>query len=180
VIPSAILGRYARSLADVVFEKNLEPDVAGDLRTYAEIFGAVPDLLEVFHTPAIPRDAKERLLNELMARYPINSITSNFLRILLRHNRMRYFSQILESYLKMTNERKGILSARVTAAAPLSQQEIGRLVERLAGITGKLVDIETRTDADLLGGVVVQLGSTVYDGSIRSRLAEMRRRLSKA
>ena len=180
MIPSAILGRYARSLADVVFEKNLEPDVAGDLRTYAEIFGAVPDLLEVFHTPAIPRDAKERLLNELMARYPVNLITSNFLRILLRHNRMRYFSQILESYLKMTNERKGILSARVTAAAPLSQQEIGRLVERLAGITGKLVDIETRTDADLLGGVVVQLGSTVYDGSIRSRLAEMRRRLSKA
>lgn len=180
MIPSAILGRYARSLADVVFEKNLEPDVAGDLRTYAEIFSAVPDLLEVFHTPAMPRDAKERLLNELMARYPVNPITSNFLRILLRHNRIRYFSQILESYLKMTNERKGILSARVTAAAPLSQQEIGRLVERLAGITGKLVDIETRTDADLLGGVVVQLGSTVYDGSIRSRLAEMRRRLSKA
>jgi len=114
-----------------------------------------------------------------MAQHPVNPVTSNFLRILLRHNRIRFFSQILEIYLKAINERKGIVSATVTTAAQLSKQEIERLAERLAAVTGKLVNIELRTDADLLGGVVVQVGSTVYDGSVRTRLAEVKRRLSE-
>ena len=179
MIPSAVFGRYARSLTDVVLEKNLEPEVTGDLKTYGEIFRAVPDLLEALDTPAIPREAKEKLLDEVMAQHPVNPVTSNFLRILLRHNRIRFFSQILEIYLKAINERKGIVSATVTTAAQLSKQEIERLAERLAAVTGKLVNIELRTDADLLGGVVVQVGSTVYDGSVRTRLAEVKRRLSE-
>jgi F-type H+-transporting ATPase subunit delta len=179
VIPSAILGRYARSLADVVYEKDLEPDVTRDLKTYSEIFQAVPDLLETFHTPAVPRDVKEKLLGEVMVQYPLHVITSNFLRILLRHNRIRFFQQIFEGYLKSVNERKGILSARVTTVQPLSQQEIERLGKSLAEITGKQVNMELQTDADLLGGVIVQVGSTVYDGSIRTQLAEMRRRLAE-
>jgi ATP synthase F1 delta subunit len=153
--------------------------VTGDLKTYGEIFRMVPDLLVAFHTPAVPRDAKERLLDEVMAQHPVNPITSNFLRILLRHNRLRFLSQIFEIYLKAVNERKGVVSAMVTTAAPLSQQKIVGLAERLAAITGKLVNIELRTDADLLGGVVVQVGSTVYDGSVRTQLAEVRRRLSE-
>ena len=72
MIPSAILGRYARSLAEVVFEENVEQKVTEDLKTYSEIFRAVPDLLEVFHSPAVPRESKEKLLSELMAQYPVN------------------------------------------------------------------------------------------------------------
>jgi len=178
VIPSAVLGRYATALTDVVWEENLEPAVTRDLEAYSEIFRAVPDLLEAFHAPAVPRDAKEKLLDEIMAKYPVHRVTSNFLRVLLRHNRIRFFQQIYESYLTSASERKGILTATVTAAAPLSRQEIDRLGERLAEITGKRVNMEMRTDADLLGGVIVQMGSTVYDGSIRSQLDELRRRLT--
>ena len=179
MIPSAILGRYARSLADVVFEENLEEKITEDLRTYSEIFRAVPDLLEVFHSPAVPRENKEKLLGELMARYPVNPITSNFLRILLQHNRIRYFQQILDGFLKSVNERKGVVSAQVTAAAPLSGQELKNLADRLADITGKMINIELKTDASLLGGVVVQIGSTIFDGSIRTQLADMKRRLAE-
>jgi F-type H+-transporting ATPase subunit delta len=179
VIPSAVLGRYARSLADIVFEKNLEEKVTEDLKTYSEIFRAVPDILEVFHSPAVPREAKEKLLGELMAQYPVNPITSNFLRILLEHNRIRYFQEIRDGFLRSVNERKGVVSARVTAAAPLSEQELKSLGDRLAGIVGKLVNIELQTDASLLGGMVVQIGSTVFDGSIRTQLADMRRRLAE-
>ena len=68
MIPSAILGRYARSLADIVFEENLEGKATEDLKTYNEIFLAVPDLLEAFDSPAVPREAKEKLLGELMQR----------------------------------------------------------------------------------------------------------------
>jgi len=179
VIPSAILGRYARSLAEIAFEENLEQAVTEDLKTFKEIFRVVPDLLEVFHAPAIPRDAKEKLLAELMAKYPVNLITSNFLRVLLQHNRIRYFEQIADGYLKSVNDRKGIVSARVTAAAPLSQENLKGLEAKLTGITGKLVHMESQTDANLLGGIVVQIGSTIFDGSIRTQLSEMRRRLTE-
>ena len=180
MIPSVILGRYSRSLAEIAFEENLEQAVSDDLETFSEIFRAVPDLLEAFHSPAIPRETKEKLLAELMAKYPVSPITSNFLRILLEHNRFLYFQQIVAGYSKSVNERKGIVSARVTAAAPISPENLKALETKLAGITGKLVNIESRTDAGLVGGVVVQIGSTIFDGSIRTQLAEMRRRLTES
>jgi F-type H+-transporting ATPase subunit delta len=179
VIPSAILGRYARSLAEIAFEESLEQPISEDLQTFAEIFRAVPDLLSVFYAPAIPREAKEKLLAALMTKYPVNLITSNFLRILLQHNRIRYFQQIADAYSKAVNERKGVVSARVTSAAPISPVNLKALEAKLAGITGKLMDIEPKIDATLLGGVVVQIGSTIFDGSIRTQLSEMKRRLTE-
>jgi F-type H+-transporting ATPase subunit delta len=180
VIPSAILGRYARSLTEVAFEENLEQEVTENLNTYGEIFRAVPDLLEAFGTPAVPREQKEKLLDDLMTKYPVNPVTSNFLRILLQHNRIGFFQQILKLYLKLVNERKGIVSARVTTAMALSEEELKKMSEKLSAITGKSVNIEPQTDATILGGVIVQLGNTIFDGSIKAKLVEMKRRLAEA
>ncbi len=180
MIPSAILGRYARSLAEVVFEENIERKVSEDLATYDDIFRLVPDLLEAFHSPAVPREAKEKVLNELMTQYPVHPITANFFRILLQHNRIRYFDQIREAYLKAVNEAKGIVSAQVMTASPLSPKDSKTLEAQLATITGKRVEMKLQTDADLLGGIVVQVGSTIFDGSIKTQLAEMKRRLAES
>ena len=179
MISSAIIGKYAKSLAEIVFEENIDEKVTEDLKTYSEIFRAVPDLLEALDSPAIPREAKEKILDELMARYPVATTTSNFLRILLQNNRIRYFQEILDSFIKAVNEHKGIISAQVTAAAPLSRPEARGIEDRLAEITGKSVNVELLTDASLLGGIVVQIGSTSFDGSIRAKLAGMKRRLAE-
>lgn len=179
VIPSTILGRYATSLADIVLEENAVDKVTEDLKTYSAIFSAVPDLLETFHSPSVPKDTKRKLLDELLLQYPTTPIAANFLRVLLDHSRIRYFQPILDDFIKTVNERVGIVSAQVTAAAPLSQQEQNHIEHRLAGITGKPTNIEFQTDASLLGGIVVQIGSTVYDGSIRTQLADMKRRLAE-
>ena len=90
MISSAILGRYARSLAEVVFEQNLEQAVTGDLAVYSEVFKEVPDLLEAFDSPGVPQDAKSKLLESLVGLHPVNRITHNFLKVLLEHNRIRY------------------------------------------------------------------------------------------
>lgn len=179
MIQSAILGRYARSLAEIAFEDGLEQTVTEDLNTYIEIFRVVPDLLDAFHAPYIPRETKQRLLAELMTLHPVNHITSNFLRILLQHNRFRYYPEIADAFFKSINERKGIVTARVTASSPLSPQELKSLEDKIAEITGKSVNVELQTDANLLGGIVVQVGSTIFDGSIRTQLSEMRRRLTE-
>jgi F-type H+-transporting ATPase subunit delta len=179
VISSAILGRYAKSLAEIVFEEKIDETVARDLKTYSEIFRAVPDLLEALDSPALPRDAKEKILGELMSRYPVHTVSSNFLHVLLQNNRIRYFQEILDGFLKSVNEQKGIVSAKVTSAVPLGQAELKFIEERLAEITGKRVNVELNTDESLLGGVVVQIGSTHFDGSVRAKLAEMKRRLAE-
>jgi len=180
MISSAVFGRYARSLSDVVVERNEEPAVTSDLATYREIFRAVPDLLEAFDSPAVPKDLKENLLSSLIGKYPVSRTTANFLRILVDNYRIRFFEEIHAAYIRNVNERKGIVAAQVTAAHKLSEGELAKLRAALPTAIGTNVTLDVRTDAGLLGGLVVQVGSTVYDGSIRSQLDEMRRRLAEA
>ena len=180
MISSAILGRYARSLAEVVFEKNIEQAVTGNLKTYSEIFRAVPDLLEAFDSPGVPRDAKEKLLDSVVEVHPVNRITHNFLRVLLEHNRISSFQQIYENYLDSVNEHNGIVSAKISTAVPLDPPDLEAIGDRLSGVTGKQVNMEPSTDADLLGGIIIQMGDTIFDGSIKTKLAEMKRRLAEA
>lgn len=180
MISSAVFSRYARSLADVVLENNEETAVTADLFTYREIFKSVPEVLKAFDSPAVPREAKERLLSSLIEKYPVVRTTANFLRILVDHHRIRYFEEICLAYIRAVNERKGIVAARVTAAYTLTKEELLRLRASLSEATGKTVTLDVQTDAGLLGGLVVQVGSTVYDGSIRSQLDEVKKRLAEA
>ncbi|HYK90267.1 MAG TPA: ATP synthase F1 subunit delta, partial [Acidobacteriota bacterium] len=120
-----------------------------------------------------------RLLSVLLSRYPVRKVTANFLNVLLQHNRILYFEQIYQSYIRTVDERKGIVTAKVRTAAPLSEREQSTLRESLSRMTGKIVRLDMETDISLLGGLVVQIGSTVYDGSIRKQLAEMRRHLAE-
>ncbi len=180
MIPTAIFARYARALADVSIQDRTEDGVAGDLQTYARIFAAVPDLLPAFDSPAVPREAKEKLLTELLARYPVSETTANFLRVLLSHHRLRYFPEIRALFIRTLNERRGIVSAQVKTADPLTEVELEQLRQTLARVTGRTVTLEIRMDPELLGGLIVQVGSTVYDGSVRSQLEEVRKSLTGA
>jgi F-type H+-transporting ATPase subunit delta len=180
MISSAILDRYAQSLADVAVQTKEEDAVGKDLELYKDIFAAVPDILEAFHSPSIPRENKEKALSELLALYPACPMASNFLRVLLKHNRILYFQQIYDSYSAILCKRKGIVDAQVTVAAPLQPQDLDSLRVRLQKITGKTVTMDIQHNPELLAGVVVQIGSTVYDGSLRTKLAEMRRQLTES
>jgi len=178
VIPASIFGRYARALADVVTEKGDEAAIQRVLDTYREIFRSVPALLETFDSPAVQLEAKEKVLAGLMARYPVCATMRNFLQLLLRHHRIRYFAEICDFYTKTVNERKGIAAAQVTVAGPLTEADLSRLRASLVKVTGNRVTLTVGTNPELLAGIVVQIGSTVYDGSVRTQLDEMRRRLA--
>ena len=178
MISVAILGKYARSLAEVSFEQNIEDRVTEDLRMFAGIFSEYPDVCKVFDSPAIPRDEKKKLLDAFLTEYPMTQTSSNFLRVLLERNRMRWFRSIFDIFLELVNKRKGIVSAKIITASPLDRNDIGRIEKRLGEITGKtVVTSAVVTDENLLGGMVVSVGNTVYDGSVRTRLEEMKRRL---
>ena len=178
-MPVAKLGRYARSLAEIAFEQNIEDKVTEDLRMFSGIFSQNPDVCKVFDSLAIPRDEKEKLLDDLLAEYPVTTIAANFMRVLLERNRIQSFQRIFDLFLEIVNKRKGVVSAKIVTATPLDQDGIGRIEKRLGKITGKTVIAATvETDENLLGGIVVSVGNTIYDGSVRTRLDEMKRRLT--
>jgi F-type H+-transporting ATPase subunit delta len=179
VISSAIFARYGRALADVVLASGEDAVVMRDLDRYREIFRLVPALLEALDSPAVQREAKERVLAELLVHYPAGRTVSNFLRALLDHHRIRYFAEICDSYVKTVQERKGIVAVSVTSAVPMGEKDMAVLRRRLGEATGNAVTLSAAVDPDLLAGVIVQIGSTVYDGSIRAQLEEMRRRLAR-
>ena len=180
MISSAVLARYARALADVALEQNVEPVVTADVGTYREIFRAVPELADAFDSPAIPRDAKRSVLARIISLHPAHTLTVNFLRTLLEHHRLRYFEEVAALYGRTVNERTGIVSARVVTAAPLREADLSALRDSLRGLTGREVEMTVRTDPALVGGIIVQMGSLVYDGSVRKQLAEVRQRMKGA
>lgn len=177
MISSAIFTRYAHALADVALQSGEDALVRRGLDTYREIFLQVPALIESLDSPAVNREAKDRVLAGLIQRYPVATMVHNFLRLLLDHHRIRFFAEICDAFDKTVDERKGVVAARVTSAAPLNDAEQASLRASLAKATGKQVNLNVGTDPDLLAGVIVQIGSTVYDGSIRTQLEEMRKRL---
>jgi F-type H+-transporting ATPase subunit delta len=180
MITAAVFARYARALADVALEKGEEAAVAADLETYREIFRAVPSLVDVFHSPAVSREAKQNLLGALLARYPLSRTAANFMKVAVDQNRIRYFQEIVDLYTATVNARRGVVSAEVVSPVPLGAAELERLRASLAGATGSRVDLQVRTDPELLGGLRVRVGSTIFDGSVRRQLAEVKRRLLEA
>ena len=177
-MPVTMPGKYARSLAEVAFEQNIEDKVVEDLRMFSGILNQHPDVCRVFDSLSVLRDDKEKLLDAILKEHPVTQIASNFLRVLLERNRMGWFQSIFNIFLEFVNKRKGIVSAKIVTAAPLDRDGVERIEKRLGKVTGKTVVAKTvETDDSLLGGMVVSVGNTVYDGSVRTQLEEMRRRL---
>jgi F-type H+-transporting ATPase subunit delta len=180
MISSAVLARYSRALADVAFEQNVEPSVTADVGIFREVFRSVPDLLDAFDSPVIPREVKRRILADVVSLHPVSPIVSNFLQVLLENHRIRQFEEVASLFFRTVNERKGIVSARVTTATPLEEGETDALRASLRRATGREVEMAMQSDPALVGGIIVQMGSTVYDGSVRRQLAEIRQRMRGA
>jgi F-type H+-transporting ATPase subunit delta len=178
VIPSSLYASYSRALVDVALEIGSEPAVTKDLLVYRQIFREVPEVVAALHNPAIPKAAKERVLSALMEKYPVTATTGNFMRVLLDHNRFTYFSEIVDCYLRTLDERNGILPALATVVSPLTEAQAEDLRKNITEATGHEVKLEVRPDPGLIGGLVLQLGSTVYDGSVRKQLENIRQRLT--
>jgi len=180
MISSAVFARYARALADVAFSTGEVDAVTADLMTYREIVRTSPALLDVFDSPAISREAKHNLLAALLAKFPATRSTSNFLKVAVDHNRIRYLNAIVDLYVATVNRRRGVVAAEVVSPAPLGEREVAALGEALGKATGSRVTLDVRTDPELIGGLLVRIESTVFDGSVRRQLAEVKRRLLEA
>ena len=165
-----IARRYASALAEVALDRNEEARVQQEINSWAELIENNSQLREVFANPTIPYDQKGRVLEELIVRSRISETSSSFLRVLLRNQRLDQLKYIAERLGQVLDERHGIVGANVTTARPIPEDVKTALREALSAKTGRDVRLSFTTDESIIGGVLTQIGSTIFDGSVQGHL----------
>jgi F-type H+-transporting ATPase subunit delta len=135
-------------------------------------------LLEAFSNPTVAYDQKKRVLDELIVRTKVRSTSANFLRVLLKNQRLIELPEVNAKLAQVLDERAGVISAHVMSARPVPEATRSLLEERLGQLTGKKARLSFELDESLLGGIVTRIGSTIYDGSVRNQLARLREELA--
>jgi F-type H+-transporting ATPase subunit delta len=176
---AAIAAPYARAFADVVFEAHLNAnEVQQQLNDFVAAWRESADLREVFLDPSFPSEQKVAILDKLNARLGMSVQVRNFIAVLIQHNRLDVLDDVLSEYRKEVNRRLGISEVQVTTARPLDANERQGIEQKVAAMTGTQVQATYHEDKSLLGGVVVRVGSTVYDGSVKGRLDRLKEQLA--
>jgi F-type H+-transporting ATPase subunit delta len=147
------------------------------LRDFLSLLNDQPDARKFLENPTMAGERRKRLLKEIFQALNLDRRPANFIGILVDRDRLPILEEIIEAYQKLLDERLGIIRARVTAAYSMNHLEQKELTARLEQATGKQIRMEVAVDPSLIGGVVAQLGSTIYDGSVRQRLEAFKARL---
>jgi F-type H+-transporting ATPase subunit delta len=174
---TTIANRYARALADVITEHGETHEVVAELNRFAQLMTEHEQLRNVFGSPVIPLDRKRATLNDILMRLNLRPTSNNLLQLLLNNSRLHELGHMLGALTRELDARTNIVSAEITTAREISEQQKSMLRDNLKTATGKDVRLQFRTDPNIIGGVVTRIGSLVYDGSIKNHLARMRRRL---
>lgn len=169
--------RYAAALADVTRASGEAREVQQELSAWESMMQSNGQLLEVFRNPTIPYEQKSGVLKALIARTRVRPVTANFLQILLQNHRLADLQEINKKFTDELDHRSNIVSAQVTTARPIPEQTQAALRGRIAQLTGSDVRLQFATNDELIGGVVTRIGSTIYDGSVRGQLQQIKEKL---
>src|SRR5262245_44879354 len=172
--------RYAKALFDVALEEKADlARVDQDLEALAGAFEDSPELLLAVGRSSVTDAARQSLMEALSKAMSLSAPVTKMLVLLARSGKLSLVPELAASYRERLLSHQNVVRADVTSAAPLSPEKTKALEESLSKVTGKKVEISASVDPELLGGVVARIGSTVYDGSVKTQLTKMRQELVK-
>ena len=173
-----LAARYARAFADVVLAAKLPPDqIARQLDDVAATLGTSHELRAALVNPGIPVEERVNVLDALTPKLELSREVRNFLAVMLQHGRFDLFDEIVDEFHAEMDRRQGMAEAEVVSARRLDEGERADMEQQVATLAGTKVRATFREDRELLGGVLVRIGSTVYDGSVRGRLGRLKEEL---
>jgi len=176
---ASVASTYARAFADVVLSARLDANRAiGGLRRIAGLLSESTELRRVWENPAVPADQKRKLLDAIVHREGIEPHVRNLMAVLIDHRRVQFLSRITAQLEKELDARLGFAEAQITSARELGDAEKRTLEAQIEKVTGKKIRARFGLDASLLGGAVVRVGSTIYDGSVKGQLEKIREAIS--
>jgi F-type H+-transporting ATPase subunit delta len=170
--------QYANALADIAVAQAAAEPVLKQLNDFGATYADSAELRNVLSSPAVTRAAKHGVIEKITARMRAPKILCNFLFIIADRRRMHALPEIIASFQEVIRQRQGIAEAEVSSATGLSAAQKTEIKKTLERLTGKRVEPKYSIDPALLGGAVVRIGDTIYDGSLRNRLNDLRARLA--
>jgi F-type H+-transporting ATPase subunit delta len=175
---AAFASRYARAFADVVASAKLDTAALDrQLNDFLGTWDGSAELRELFVNPAVPAVQKVAILDKLNARLGLQKALRNLLAVLINNDRIGFVHDVAAAYRAELQERQGIRQAEIVTARELSGEERDSLVAGVCKLAGSRIEASFKLDKSILGGTVVRIGSTVYDGSVRGRLQRLKETL---
>jgi F-type H+-transporting ATPase subunit delta len=171
--------KYARALAEVAADAGLVREVKSDLESFQQTLDSNGELRQVLFSPSVPLAAKQGIVAGVARRLELSRIVTNFLFVVLERSRLHLLEEFSESYQEVLDDLHDVARVGVRSSHPLEMETQQRLKEVMSAVTGKTVRLSYEVDESLLGGIRLQVGSIVYDGTIRTRLEELRRQLAQ-
>jgi F-type H+-transporting ATPase subunit delta len=173
--------RYARAFADVAESSRLDSNAAEQqMRDFADALTTSHELREFLENPSIDMPRKLKVLDALAPRIGMYPQVRNFIAVILDHRRLGELNDIITEFRRLSDEHSGITEAHITSARQLDPAARAELEAQVSKLTGGPVRASYSEDANLLGGAVVEIGSTIYDGSLRAQLNQLKNRLVNA
>jgi F-type H+-transporting ATPase subunit delta len=178
---SVISLRYAHAFASVAESSHLDTGAAQQqMMDFAGTLADSHELREVLMNPSIANEQKLKVLDAIAGRIGMFPQVRNFIAVIMDHRRLTELDEILAEYALVADADAGLADAEITSARALNDDDRRELEAQVSKLAGGRVRATYREDATLLGGAVVRIGSTVYDGSIRAQLAQLKQRLANA
>jgi F-type H+-transporting ATPase subunit delta len=177
---SEIAERYASALFELAKEEGRADTVEADLDSLKAAYGESDDFRRLVQSPALSSEQKQAGIAAILEGGKADTLTQNFGRLLARNGRLGVLPQVITTFKRIAAEDRGEVAAEVVSAHPLTEDQLTELKTQIRASIGKDVTLDTRTDPDLLGGLIVKIGSRMIDSSLKTKLARMRARLKEA
>ena len=169
-ITASLQGRYASALFDLASEQGFVTAVESDLEKLGEALKGSDDLAALIRNPKVSRDDTAKAMDAVGGVLGLSPLTKNFIGVLAANRRLAALPDIVRSFATIAAAQRGEVNAEVTSAHPLDDKQIAQLAAKLKAREGKEVKIKASVDPEILGGLVVRIGSRQIDSSIRTRL----------
>lgn len=177
---SGIAERYASALFDLADERMALDEVAEDLRSLKRMLDESDDFRKLVRSPVVKSDDQARAMAAIGDRAGLSPLTRNFIGVVAKNRRLFALEGMIAGFLQILARRRGEITAEVTAAKPLSDAQKAALEESLRQVVAGKVSIDLTVDPSLLGGLVVKVGSRLFDSSIRTKLQRMQQAIRGA
>ena len=175
---AAFVSRYAHAFADVVTAAKLDTAaIDAQLTDFLSTWQGSPELREFFENPAVPVLQKVEILDKLNQKLKLQKELRNLIAVLISNGRIGQVSEVAQAYRRLLQEQLGIRPAEIVTARELDTNERVALITEIAKLAGSRIEASFTLDESILGGTVVRIGSTVYDGSVRGRLERLKEAL---
>ena len=177
---SGVAGRYATALFELADSAGSLDQVADNLKSVMDMIGESEDFRRLIRSPLYSAENQAKAIGVLLKKAGIEGLTANFVGLVIKNRRLFALPDIIKAYQTLLSERKGIVIAEVTSAHALTDDQSKALQDTLNTALGKTIEVVTKTDPALLGGLVVKVGSRMVDSSLRTKLQSLKVAMKEA